>query len=240
MFPAWALADGPDAFRKRVADPTTRQRLTREMRDLFPRQTGAEPSSIQFREVTHDSTLAGKTLLDYLVARGRPTSIEAAVEGLVELQVAGGFIGIFHGMDERDVVRFLKHPATMIETDGDLVVPGQGHPHPRSYGSFPRVLERYVRDSGVITLEAAVQRMTSLPASWLGVVDRGILAEGKVADLVVFDAATIRDRSTYLDPHHYPEGVRHVVVNGTMVLEGGAVTGARPGVFLTRGRPAPR
>lgn len=238
MFPAWALADGANAFRARVADPATRGRLVREMRELFPRQTGAEPSSIQFREVTHDSTLAGKTLHDYLVARGRPTTIDAAVEALIELQLAGGFIGIFHGMAERDVVRFLQHPATMIETDGDLVVPGRGHPHPRTYGSFPRVLQRYVRDSAVITLEAAVQRMTSLPAQWLGINDRGTLAEGKVADVVVFDARTIEDRSTYLDPHHYPEGIRHVVINGVLVLEAGAMTGARPGVFLSRGRPA--
>jgi N-acyl-D-aspartate/D-glutamate deacylase len=236
MFPAWALADGPDAFRKRVADPATRQRLVREMRDLFPRQTGAEPSSIQFREVTHDSTLAGKTLHDYLMARGRPSTVEAAVEALIELQVAGGFIGVFHGMDERDVVRFLKHPAAMIETDGDLVVPGRGHPHPRTYGSFPRVLGRYVRDSGVMTLEAAVQRMTSLPAEWLGISERGTLVEGKVADVVVFDARTIQDRSTYLDPHQYPTGIRHVVINGAVVLDAGAMTGARPGVFLSRGR----
>ncbi len=240
MFPAWALADGAEAFRKRVADAATRRRLAREMREIFPRQTGAEPSSIQFREVTHDSSLAGKTLADYLVARGLPLTIEGAVEGLIELQRAGGFIGIFHGMDEGDVVRFLEHPATMIETDGDLVVPSRGHPHPRSYGSFPRVLERYVRDRGVITLEGAVQRMTSHSARWLGVTDRGVVAEGQVADLVVFDAAAISDRSSYLDPHHYPEGVRHVVVNGTMVLENGAITGARPGTFLVRGRPALR
>ena len=238
MFPAWALADGPAAFRQRVANPATRQRLVREMRELFPRQTGAAPSSIQFREVTHDSSLAGKTLQDYLVARGRPATVDAAVEALIELQVAGGFIGIFHGMDARDVVRFLKHPATMLETDGDLVTPGKGHPHPRSYGSFPRVLERYVRDSGVLTLEAAVQRMTSLPARWLGVTERGTLAVGSVADLVVFDPMRIRERSTYLDPHHYPEGVRHVVVNGALVLADGAMTGERPGLFLARGRPA--
>ncbi len=240
MFPAWALANGSEAFAKRVADPTTRARLVREMRELFPRQTGASPASIQFREVKHDSSLAGKTLSDYLVARDRPVTIEAAVEALIELQLAGGFIGVFHGMDERDVVRFLRHPAMMLETDGDLVTPGRGHPHPRTYGSFPRVLERYVRDSAVLTLEAAVHRMTALPARWLHIADRGTISEGHVADLVVFDAATIRDRSTYLDPHNYPDGVRHVMVNGTLVLEDGSMTGARPGVFLKRARVFPR
>ncbi len=236
MFPAWALADGADAFRRRVADPATRARLRREMLALFPRQTGPGPETIQFREVASDSSLAGRTLADYLEARGRPTTVEAAVDALIELQRAGGFIGIFHGMDERDVVRFLRHPGAMIETDGDLVTPGRGHPHPRSYGSFPRVLGRYVRDSGVISLETAVQRMTAQPAQWLGIRDRGTLAVGQRADVVVFDATTIRDRSTYIDPHHFPEGVRHVVINGVPVLESGALTPARPGVFLTRGR----
>jgi N-acyl-D-aspartate/D-glutamate deacylase len=238
MFPAWALADGADAFRRRVADPVTRSRLVGEMRELFPRQTGAGPETIQFRDIASDPSLAGRTLADYLSVRGRPLTVAAAVDALIELQLAGGFIGIFHGMDERDVMRFLRHPATMVETDGDLVAPGRGHPHPRSYGAFPRVLERFVRDSAVLSLEAAVQRMTSLPAQWLGVDDRGTIAEGQHADLVVFNAATIRDRSTYLDPHHYPEGVRHVVVNGTVVLQDGAMTGARPGVFLARGRSA--
>lgn len=235
MFPAWALADGPAAFAKRVANAETRARLVREMRVLFPQQTGTGPESIQFREVAHDSTLAGQTLADYLVARQRPTTIDAAFDALIELQLAGGFIGIFHGMSERDVMRFLRHPATMLETDGDLVMPGRGHPHPRSYGSFPRLLERYVRDSAVLTLESAVQRMTTFPAQWLGVTDRGTLAVGKHSDIVVFDAAAIRERSTYLDPHQYAEGIRYVLVNGAVVLDTDVMTRATPGVFLSRG-----
>lgn len=240
MFPAWALADGASAFARRVADPSTRTRLAREMRALFPQQTGASPASIQFREVASDSSLAGHTLADYLLARGRPVTVAAAVDALIELQLAGGFIGIFHGMDERDVVRFLRHPGTMLETDGDLVTPGTGHPHPRTYGSFPRVLERYVRDSGLMSLEAAVQRMTSLPAQWIGTTDRGTVATGQQADLVIFDAREIRDRATYLDPHHYPTGIRHVVINGTLVLDDGTMTGATPGEFLLRRRTGPR
>lgn len=240
MFPAWALADGAAAFARRVADPATRVRLVREMLVLFPQQTGPSPSSIQFREIASDSSLAGKTLADYLMALGRPVTVAAAVEALIELQLAGGFIGIFHGMDERDVVRFLQHPGTMVETDGDLVTPGTGHPHPRTYGSFPRVLERYVRDSSVMSLEAAVQRMTSLPAQWIGTTDRGTVAPGQKADLVIFDAGEIRDRSTYIDPHHYPTGVRHVVINGTLVLDDGTMTGATPGVFLPRRRTGTR
>ncbi|MFN8571204.1 MAG: D-aminoacylase [Gemmatimonadaceae bacterium] len=237
MFPPWALADGPAAFARRVADPATHARLVREMRILFPRQAGRGPESIQFREVPSDSTLAGKTLADFLHGRGRSTSIDEAVEALIELQLKGGFIGIFHGMDQRDVERFLQHPATMFETDGDLVELGTGFPHPRSYGSFPRVIAQYVRERPVLTLEEAIRKMTALPAAWLGDGDRGVLAPGKAADVVVFNLNEIADRSGYTDPHHYAEGVRHVLVNGTFVLESGAMTGALPGTFLQRQRP---
>jgi N-acyl-D-aspartate/D-glutamate deacylase len=237
MFPPWVLADGPSAFARRVADPATRARLVREMRMRFPQQAGDTPASIQFREVGADPSLRGKTLADYLTARGQPLTIEAAVEALIALQLGGGFIGIFHGMDERDVEAFLRAPGAMVETDGDLVTFGKGHPHPRSYGSFPRVLARHVRERGVLSLEAAVQRMTSLPAQWLGVRDRGTLAAGQHADVVVFDAATVSDRATYTVPHQWPVGIDLVAVNGTVVFEDGAMTGALPGAFLARGRP---
>jgi N-acyl-D-aspartate/D-glutamate deacylase len=232
MFPPWVLADGPEAFARRVANPALRARLVREMRVRFPQQAGDTPASIQFREVGSDSSLAGKTLADYLSARGRPVTIDAGVDALIELQLAGGFIGIFHGMDERDVETFLQAPGTMVETDGDLVTFGKGFPHPRSYGSFPRLLARQVRERQILTLEEAVRRLTSLPAAWLGIRDRGTLANGQQADVVIFNGEVIRDRSTYTTPHQWPEGITRVVVNGQVVLEGGHPTGARPGVFL--------
>ena len=238
MFPPWALADGAAAFAKRVADPTTRARLVQEMRVRFPQQAGDSPTSIQFREVAFDPSLAGKTLADYLVATHQPVTIDAAVDALIALQLRGGFIGIFHGMDEADVVRFLTHPGTMVETDGDLITFGKGFPHPRSYGSFPRVLAHHVRERQQLTLEAAVQRMTSLPAQWLGIRDRGTLAVGQRADITVFNAEEIADRASYTSPHHWPEGIQLVTVNGTVVFENGRMTGALPGTFLARGRVA--
>jgi N-acyl-D-amino-acid deacylase len=236
MFPAWALADGAEAFARRVADGATRARLVREMRTLFPRQTGPGPETIRFREVSAHPELAGRTLADYLTATGRPTTIDAAVDALIALQLEGGFIGVFSGMDERDIERFMRHPRAMFETDGDLVAPGTGYPHPRSYGSMPRVLARYVRERKVLTLEDAVQRLTRLPAEWLVQPDRGTLAPGLAADVVVFDANTIAERAQYTDPHHYAEGVMHVLVNGTFVLREGTMTGSTPGRFLARQR----
>jgi N-acyl-D-amino-acid deacylase len=127
----------------------------------------------------------------------------------------------------------------MIETDGDPTGFGIGFPHPRSYGAFPRVLARYVRELKVLTLEDAIRRMTTLAADQINQRERGRIREGAFADITVFDAETIQDRATYLDPHQYPAGIHHVLVNGVPVIRDGALTGERPGRAL-RGpaRPA--
>jgi N-acyl-D-aspartate/D-glutamate deacylase len=135
-------------------------------------------------------------------------------------------------MDEPDVQRVLRHPAAMIASDGDVAVFGRGNPHPRAYGTFVRVLGRYVRDLQVLTLEDAVRKMTSFPAQRLGLSDRGVLREGLKADLAVFDPSVVRDRATFERPHQYAEGVSLVVVNGEVVFENGAMTGKRPGRVL--------
>ena len=240
MFPAWALADGKDAFARRVAEPGTRARMVQDMRRIFPQQAGATPSSIQFREVEFDPSLAGRTLADYLSAQGRILTVDNGVEALIELQLKGGFIGIFHAMDEGDVERVMRHPLAMFETDGDLVELGKGFPHPRSLGSFPRILGRYVRERKVLTLEQAVFKMTAQPAAFWGQVDRGGIAPGKKADIVLFDAEQVADRATYADPHHFPEGIRYVLVNGTPMIDDGMLTAALPGEFLVRGTTGPR
>ncbi len=236
LFPAWALADGADAFSARVADPATRARLVSEMRTIYGQQTGPGPESVQFRTLDGREDMTGRTLADYLIDAGRPTTLDETIEALIELQVEGGFIGIFHGMDEADVIRIMQHPTAMFETDGDLVQPGVGFPHPRTYGSFPRILGRYVRELEALTLEEAVRKMTSAPADWLGQSERGRLAVGMVADITVFDADRITDRAEFTDPHHYSDGVEHVWVGGLAVLRAGEMTGALPGRFLQRGR----
>ena len=151
-------------------------------------------------------------------------------------KLSGGFIGIFQGMSEDDVIRIIRHPKAMFETDGDLVELGKGFPHPRSYGSFPRILAKYVRDEKVLTLEEAVQKMTLLPALWIGQNERGSIREGSVADLTVFDLATIQDIATYTDPHHFSTGILHVLVGGDLVLNNSKITGKRPGKFLKRAK----
>jgi N-acyl-D-aspartate/D-glutamate deacylase len=135
-------------------------------------------------------------------------------------------------MNEEDLASILRHPLAMIETDGDNVSYGIGFPHPRSYGAFPRVLGRYVREQKLLTLEEAVRRMTSLPAEQVGQHERGKIAEGLFADVTIFDPETVSDRATYTDPHQYSVGIHHLVVNGAPVIRNGAYTGEKPGRVL--------
>ena len=235
MFPAWALADGAEAFARRVANAATRRRLEREMLAIFPTMAGRDLASVQFRVLPADQRFNGRTLRDYVRNLKQPPTLEAGIKALSELQLKGGFEGIFHAMDEADVVRLLRHTWAMIETDGDLVGWGQGFPHPRSYGAFPRVLARYVREQKVLTLEEAIRRMTSLPAAQFKLSERGQLREGLFADIVVFDAERIQDHATYTDPHRYSTGVAHLLVNGAPVIRNGALTGEKPGRVLLRG-----
>jgi dihydroorotase/N-acyl-D-amino-acid deacylase len=124
----------------------------------------------------------------------------------------------------------------MIASDGRLSSPGDGHPHPRAYGTFPRVLGHYARDEHVITLEQAVHKMTGMPAARLGLSDRGVLREGAMADVVVFDPATITDRATFESPHQYATGIDYVLVNGVVAIDHGTFTDSRAGRVLRRSR----
>ena len=135
-------------------------------------------------------------------------------------------------IDEGDVKRIMAHPMTMIASDGRLTRIGDGVPHPRNYGTFPRVLGHYVRDEHVLTLEQAVHKMTGMSAARLGLRDHGCVTAGCVADVAIFDADRIRDVGTFEDPHHYPEGIAYVIVNGVPVVDRGQFTTARPGRVL--------
>ncbi|MGB1657441.1 MAG: amidohydrolase family protein, partial [Longimicrobiales bacterium] len=180
------------------------------------------------------SDMAGITLADILTARGSGGEV-ATADLILEIDQAGGCGAIFHSFDEGDVQTLMQSEFGMIGSDGSLVHFGRASPHPRGYGTFPRVLGHYARDLGVISVEEAVRRMTSAPADRLGFVERGRIEPGMIADLVVFDPVTVIDRATFDDPHQYPVGIPHVFVAGEAVVSEGDVTGARPGVVL-RGR----
>ncbi len=234
LFPGWVLADGQDSVRARLTSPETVQRVHAEMRPIFTAQTSGTAKGILFRTIPSAPEFTGRTLADFLAARGVAESLDAIIDAVIALQRDGGFTAMFEAMSERDIEAFLRHPASMVSSDGDLVTPGKGFPHPRSYGAFPRMLSQYVSERGVLSFESAVAKMTGVPARTLGLRDRGLLRVGMVADIVVFDRARFRDRATFTDPHHYAEGVVDLFINGQAVILDGVMTGARPGRALRR------
>ena len=139
---------------------------------------------------------------------------------------------MYHAIGEADVERIMASPFTMIASDGGIPVFGDGVPHPRNYGAFARVLGRYVRERKVLTLETALRKMSSMPASRAGLFDRGVLRTGLAADIAVFDPGAVTDRADFARPHQYAVGVKHVFVNGRPALLDGKVTPERPGRVL--------
>ena len=233
LFPQWALAGGRDSLVARLADPQTRADIETAMREIMENErAGEDLARIQFRVVPSDRSYDGKNLADLAADRGLPNTLETGVQLVIELQLEGGFSAIYHSMDDEDVKRIMRHPYAMIETDGDPVGYDRGFPHPRSYGAFPRVLGRYVRELGVLKLEEAIRRMTSLAAAQIGQMQRGLIQDGMFADITVFDPGRIEDRATFTDPHQFPVGILHVVVNGVPVVRDGSLTGAKPGRVL--------
>ncbi|HEX2094457.1 MAG TPA: D-aminoacylase [Longimicrobiaceae bacterium] len=235
LVPAWASADGDSAFERRLSDPALRDSIVREIVfNILNDRGGGELRRVQFARVSWMPELEGKTLHDWATMRGVEPTPRSGAELVIEAMRRGGASAIYHVLDEADVERIMRHPQTMIASDGRLVRPGEGHPHPRWYGTFPRVLGTYVREKRVLTLEEAVHKMTGMPAARLGVRDRGRIAEGMHADLVVFDPATVADLATYQEPHRYPAGIEYVLVNGVVAVDRGRFTDARAGRVLRR------
>ncbi len=235
LVPPWALAGGNAELRKRLATPVLKDSITRGIIDLVLNDRGGgDLNRVQFAIVTWDRTLQGKTLADWAARRGLAPTPDNAVGLILEGVLNGGAGMVYHVIDEADVRRIMAHPMTMIASDGRLTKLGDGVPHPRNYGTFPRVLGRYVRDEQVLTLAEAVHKMTGMPAARLGLRNHGCLRAGCVADVTIFDAAKVTDVGNFTDPHHYPEGIPWVLVNGEPVVANGVFTAARPGRVLRR------
>ena len=242
LLPQWALSDGPAAVKERLSAPDTRARIKAVIVDKIKTDRGAgDPKNIQIASCGWDASLAGKTLSEIAIARSLEPSLENAADIVMEMVSRGGCSAIYHAIDEQDVDRIMRYPFTMIASDGGVVVFDAGVPHPRNYGTFARVLSRYVRERNTLTLEDAVRKMTSLPAGRFRIFDRGLLRPGMKADLVVFDPKRVRDAAEFGKPHRYAEGFIHVFVNGRPVLRDGRMTGERPGrVLLGPGAAAGR
>jgi N-acyl-D-amino-acid deacylase len=237
LIPAWAMAGGTAALLERMDDPALADSVLSGIEFNIINDRGANDiGRVQFARVPWDPSLEGRTLGDWADREGLERTPANGAKLVIESVRRGGASAIFHAMDEGDVRRIMAHPLTMIASDGRLTQPGEGHPHPRWYGTFPRVLGHYARDEGVISLPVAVRKMTAMPAARMGLRDRGQLHEGWYADIVVFDPETVIDRATFEEPHQYPIGIDWVMVNGRFAVDGGVYRDIRSGRVLRRGR----
>lgn len=236
FFPLWVREDGPDAFARRLRDDSLRERIKND------------PDFIAWAEEHgwwEGIVLARASLPEVRRYEGMRVAeiaeelgVNDPADVVIDLMAAegGSISGIFHTMSEEDVRRIMRQPWVAHASDGSAInLDAPGVPHPRNYGTVPRVLGHYVRDEGVLELEDAVRKMTSLPAQILGIADRGQVRAGFVADVTLFDPDGIAETNSFENPKSYPVGIPYVVVNGTLVIDGGEHTGARPGRAL-RGR----
>jgi N-acyl-D-aspartate/D-glutamate deacylase len=219
LLPRWAEVGGRDSLRARVADAATKARLVTDMTENLRRRGGAKSLLITS---TRDTSILGRTLED--VAKARDVS---PVEAAIQIVVAGDASVASFNMDEKDIVAFMRRPWVMTGSDGSAG-------HPRKYGTFPKKWAEYVRGKKVLTPEQFVRQSSSLTAETFGIKDRGVLAQGKYADVVVFDDAAFRDLSTYQKPTELATGMKYVIVNGKVAVDGGRYTGITPGVGITR------
>ncbi|MFN0172672.1 MAG: N-acyl-D-amino-acid deacylase family protein [Bryobacteraceae bacterium] len=233
LFPQWAQAGGRSQLLVRLGDPGQRARIKAEIvRRIRDDRGGGDPKNVVMASCGFDRAMAGKSLAAISDQRGKAPTVESAAELVIEIQKKGGCSVIYHSMDERDLLAILQYPWTMIASDGGTLNPEDGVPHPRNYGTFARVLGRYVRDRRMLHLEEAVRKMTSLPANRLKIQDRGLIRPGQKADVALFDAAKVLDRATFENPRQYADGFVHVLVNGLPVLWDGQMTQQRPGRVL--------
>jgi len=219
-------------FTNNLADHEQKARMVAEMKENLKKGGRDNYAYAVIASCKHDPSLNGLNLVEVAKRKRGADSLDDQIEQILDLLAKGGASAIFHGIDEDDLQRFLRHPNTMFASDSGMRKFQDGVPHPRGYGNNARVLARYVRELRLLQLEDAIRRMTSLPASTYRLKDRGEVREGAWADLVVFDPATIQDRATFNDPHHYATGFAWVLVNGVPVVKGDEHTGARPGKVL--------
>jgi len=245
LLPRWALRD-PEAdgdaearspatmLRLAMERPETEDRVRRDVRHEIRRRGGAD--RVVIFEYP-DSSLVGRTLQEVADERGIDAvqlAIDLQLEGDPERSGGGRLRGF--SMSEEDVERYAAQPWVATASDGGIAIPEDGSVHPRYYGTFPRKIAHYARGVGALSLEAAVRANSWLPATIVGLRDRGQVREGFAADLVVFDLEELRDAATFFQPHQHAEGIRHVLVNGTFVVEDGEILYTTPGLYLSSRR----
>jgi len=238
LLPVWVQEGGPEVMLGRLAEPATRARIRADIAAHGLTNFGRIPGwdAVRVALSPKRPEYAGRTIA--AIARSRSADpVDAVCDCLIEERGATRIL--VTSIAEEDVQEILKAPGVFVCSDGSAIAPygptSLGKPHPRFYGTFPRVLGHYVRDRGLLSLPLAIHKMTGGPAAALGLVERGLLREGWCADVTVFDPASIAERATYDEPHQYAAGISEVIVNGALVIDRGEHTGAVPGRLLRRG-----
>ncbi|RYY18215.1 MAG: D-aminoacylase [Chitinophagaceae bacterium] len=232
MIPDAVLADGPDSVRARLQRPETRKYVVKQMLKNLEKRKLKHFSYAVVAYHKADTTLNGKSVEAINLLKGKKHKAKYEAETVIDMMLQGGAGMVFHGMSDEDVEAIMRYPFNMFASDASIREFGQGKPHPRGYGTNARVLSMYVRDKKVISMEEAIRRMTSLPAQKFGLKNRGLIREGMMADIVLFDENKVADRSTYENPHQFSSGFQYVIVNGQLVVQNGKHTGVRSGAVL--------
>jgi N-acyl-D-amino-acid deacylase len=238
--PQWAHDGGAAKLVERLRDPASRARMRKDMETPSTEWDNEwleipSPESVLIGVVQNPKLLPlqGKTLAE-IAKLWNKDPMDALFDLLIE-DKAFTYVAVF-GMSEPDVALALQQPWVSIDNDSSGTSPegilGQEHPHPRAYGTFPRILRKYVREEKKLTLEDAIRKFSALPAQRMRLTDRGVLKQGMWADVVIFDPATVHDLATFADPNQLSQGMEYVLVNGTAVIDQGKMTGAKPGKVL--------
>ena len=229
LIDAQFLEGGRDRYRARLADPAIKARMVADMKGFIAKGKRGDYTYAVIASFRPDPRLNGKTIPQAAkLVRGADT-LDDQIETILDIEARGGAQGVFHGMSETDLQKFLVQPLTMIASDAGPRKFGDAVPHPRGYGNNARVLGRYVHELKLLPLENAVRKMSSLPAQTFHLKNRGLIKADYIADLVIFDPAAVSDPSTFDDPHHYATGFSDIIVNGVPVIRAGELTSARPG-----------
>jgi len=234
ILPRWSLDGGREAFLERASDPEIRARIIQGiLAGRLASVRGINRGEIVFiARCSANPEYEGKNLVQICGENGMEETPESAAEMAIRLLEKGPVSAVNFLMDEADVRTFLRDPFIMVSTDGGVTNFGEGVPHPRNYGTYPRLLGHYVRETGVLSLEEAIRKATSLPSRHMGFVDRGTIELGSWADVIIFDSDRITDNATFQQPHQYPAGIAYVIVNGVVTVENGQITDARAGMVL--------
>ncbi|MEK7241438.1 MAG: amidohydrolase family protein, partial [Planctomycetota bacterium] len=235
LLPRWVQEGGVDKVMERLTHPPTREKIAQEILEGRRQQNNWDSIVISAVHSPNRKELEGKGLGQLATLWGK-SPVDVVLDLLVE-EKCRAWILLF-SMSEENLEKILPLPFVCIGSDSSLRARegplSEGKPHPRAYGTFSRILGRYAREKGVLSMEGAVHKMTGLPARKLGLKERGLLKEGYFADITIFDPGKITDRATYQEPHEYSAGIEYVFVNGRLTVDKGQHTGALGGLVLKR------